>query len=486
MKKSLLILSFILLNIALTTDNYSQGFGQWICAYATIDDQPNATGNRTISVAAYGENDFVALVYRNDANTNFYIVPYKDADSLNGRLGFYTYGGTGQYTLWLNGFDQVFMDKAMDLEHFFYNDKNLIFVTNNDAEHNILVFEMTADSFNTHPMRLATGADSIWAIDIDAEGHVFVTTQGDALSPSKVLVYDSPANDASWEGNHTTNPLHVITLPENGDARGVTVNPEGTVIYVSNFLTKKVYCYVGDVTNGYSIYNDFSFEVTDFVTDGATTIYAGAWGLNFLPGNNLLFVGAADDFENNTLGYSIGKVYILNPNDGSVLGTIDNAEWNYQQTGAYNNNGPGNVSGYASPYNLDFDDLNNVYCVSYYGWTIDKWYYTTDLPTLELTIVSSVEKIDGMIPGEFTLMQNYPNPFNPATNIQFSITESSEVTLGVYSVNGELVSELITNEFLTPGNYTVKFNAARLSSGNYIYSLKAGNKMLNKIMTLIK
>ena len=47
----LLTLSLVFL---LSQQIAAQGFGSWSCDYATIDAEPNATGNRTISVAAYG------------------------------------------------------------------------------------------------------------------------------------------------------------------------------------------------------------------------------------------------------------------------------------------------------------------------------------------------------------------------------------------------------------------------------------------------
>ncbi len=458
--------------------------GEWICAYATIDDQPNATGNRTISVASYGEDNFAALVYRVD-NGNYYMVGYKDADSVNGRLGNYNYGGSGQLTLWLNGFDQVFFEAAKDLVSWSHEFKNLIFVANNDPEHNILVFEMTADSFATYPWRMATGSDPIWSIDLDANGRVYVTTEGNEMQASKVLIFESPAVETAWSSGFSAPPMQVIELPEAGDARGVTVSPDGSVLYVSNFLTKKVYCYLGDAVSGYTLHDGFTFELTDFVTDGTETLYPGPWGLQFMPDKNILFIACANDFANTLLGYSYGRIYLVNPNNGDILDEIDCAQWNYDQTGAYNNNGPGNVSGYAAPYNLDFDPNYNAYIVSYYGWTIDKWYYTSALPTIELTF-TGVEKVDDNLPSSFSLEQNYPNPFNPVTTIKFSVSEPANASLELYSVTGELIMTIMPNQFLKTGTYQVTLDARNLSSGNYFYRLKTDGNFITKKLTLIK
>ncbi len=459
---------------------------EWVCLYSTIDAQPNATGNRTIAVGTYGEDDFVALVYRFDENPNenFYMVAYRDADSLNGRLGNYQYGGTGQYTAWINGFDQTFFNEAKDLTTLRYDDKDIVMVANNDLSRNIIAYEITADSFQTYPLRMSTGDLPIWAIDNDASNHVFVTVEGDSSTAGSILVYDSPANESAWSAGHSASPLHEITVPEAGSLRGIAVNEEGTVIYVSNYTARKVYCYTGDVENGYTLYNGFSFEITDFVDYDGDIHNAGPWGLKMMPGTNILFVASALNFVNTR--YEYGKVFLLNPNDGSVIDTIDCAQWNFDQTGSYTNNDPGNVSGYAQPTGVDFDENNNVYITCFYSWTIDKWEYLGDLPVIELTIVTDIEKVSDIIPSEFDLEQNYPNPFNPATTLRFSIPRTSEITLSVYTVNGELVTELIEGVEYGAGVYELQYDASGLASGTYIYSISNGQSIKTKKMILLK
>jgi hypothetical protein len=78
------------------------------------------------------------------------------------------------------------------------------------------------------------------------------------------------------------------------------------------------------------------------------------------------------------------------------------------------------------------------------------------------------------VPEKFELSQNYPNPFNPATTIRFSIPKEELVTLKVYNFIGEEVATLV-NEIKQVGNYYLTFNADNLSSGVYLYKLKAGS-----------
>jgi hypothetical protein len=98
----------------------------------------------------------------------------------------------------------------------------------------------------------------------------------------------------------------------------------------------------------------------------------------------------------------------------------------------------------------------------------------------------SVERIADFIPTDMYLDQNYPNPFNPSTTIKFGVTKASNVDLRVFDMLGNEVSVIVDNQFMEAGNYSVKFNADGLSSGVYLYQLKAGDVKVTKKMQLIK
>ncbi|MEX2603013.1 MAG: T9SS type A sorting domain-containing protein [Gracilimonas sp.] len=90
------------------------------------------------------------------------------------------------------------------------------------------------------------------------------------------------------------------------------------------------------------------------------------------------------------------------------------------------------------------------------------------------------------VPASIKLDQNYPNPFNPTTNISFNLPQAQSVTIKVYDMLGREVAILVNNEQFSSGAHEVKFNAKNLSSGVYFYTLKAGNIVQSKTMTLIK
>lgn len=100
-------------------------------------------------------------------------------------------------------------------------------------------------------------------------------------------------------------------------------------------------------------------------------------------------------------------------------------------------------------------------------------------------IVVGVEDQLNIIPTEFTLEQNYPNPFNPKTTIEYSLAKPGLVTLKVYNVLGQIIATLV-NEVQSTGKYKIDFDASKLASGIYIYTLQTENTILSKKMILLK
>ncbi len=100
-------------------------------------------------------------------------------------------------------------------------------------------------------------------------------------------------------------------------------------------------------------------------------------------------------------------------------------------------------------------------------------------------VISGIGKDNSKSSLNFSLSQNYPNPFNPSTSIRFSLTQRTTVSLKVTDILGREVVTLL-NEERAAGNHQVKFDGSKLSSGVYIYTLKAGNRTESKKLTLMK
>ncbi|HRE40955.1 MAG TPA: T9SS type A sorting domain-containing protein [Ignavibacteria bacterium] len=89
-------------------------------------------------------------------------------------------------------------------------------------------------------------------------------------------------------------------------------------------------------------------------------------------------------------------------------------------------------------------------------------------------------------PHEYSLSQNYPNPFNPNTKISFTIPKDIKVTLVIYDILGREITKLVNNELKQTGIHTYDFNASKLASGIYFYSIITNEFKQTKRMVLIK
>ncbi len=89
------------------------------------------------------------------------------------------------------------------------------------------------------------------------------------------------------------------------------------------------------------------------------------------------------------------------------------------------------------------------------------------------------------IPDKYDLSQNYPNPFNPVTTINYDLPNDGIVTIKVYDILGREMKMLV-NEMKTAGYHKIKFNAADLASGAYLYRMVAGDFIAVKKFVVLK
>ena len=102
----------------------------------------------------------------------------------------------------------------------------------------------------------------------------------------------------------------------------------------------------------------------------------------------------------------------------------------------------------------------------------------------DLGIANLEALLASMIPTDTRLLLNYPNPFNPETWIPYQLSESTDVTMTIHSMNGSLIRTLELGHQAS-GTYQSKSQAAywdgrnefgeQVASGLYFYTLTAGN-----------
>jgi hypothetical protein len=85
-----------------------------------------------------------------------------------------------------------------------------------------------------------------------------------------------------------------------------------------------------------------------------------------------------------------------------------------------------------------------------------------------------------------SMLSNAPNPFNATTNISFTLTQSSPVTIAVYNMAGQLVSTVADNQSFTEGSHSVQWDGQSLSPGVYFCRLSADGISQTHRMLLVK
>ena len=111
--------------------------------------------------------------------------------------------------------------------------------------------------------------------------------------------------------------------------------------------------------------------------------------------------------------------------------------------------------------------------------------YIDEMEIVTNQFITSLSSDNDVVPSNYSLLQNYPNPFNPVTIIQFTIPNTSHVTLMVYDLLGREVATLM-NEIVDAGIYSRQFNGSHLSSGVYYYRMMSGSYTAMRKMLFIK
>ena len=153
-------------------------------------------------------------------------------------------------------------------------------------------------------------------------------------------------------------------------------------------------------------------------------------------------------------------IYKMDPNNGTVL---DSADWDVPY-----------------PVGLVWDGTNfwNISSSTLFGGN-ERVYQVQD------NIVLGIVENNRFYPNYFSLSQNYPNPFNPTTTIQYDIPKTSQVTLTIYNMNGQVVERLV-NQKQEPEFYSVLWDAKNVSTGMYFYCIQADGFSTVKKCLLIK
>ncbi|HBC46463.1 MAG TPA: hypothetical protein DCZ43_05405, partial [candidate division Zixibacteria bacterium] len=258
------------------------------------------------------------------------------------------------------------------------------------------------------------------------------------------------------------------------------------------------------VNSHYSIYYEFALDTTiSFVSPRidvaltADTVATVSFG-NLLPQTNYYWhcrAVAADHSDSSlwsgVLSFSLDLLdtqaplaTILSPSDGDTLATDSvTISWQAQDNGV--------IAQYYLGYTTDSGqnwhtitqgtDLNGSI-----NWLVPQIEGPIEIGLLYIdqsqnsggdsiivhrVLPNSIDETNPL-PGSFALDQSYPNPFNAQTTIGFSLPTASLVTLEIFDLMGKRVATLHNGQE-TAGHHEYLWQAGDLSSGTYLYRVKA-------------
>ena len=119
-----------------------------------------------------------------------------------------------------------------------------------------------------------------------------------------------------------------------------------------------------------------------------------------------------------------------------------------------------------------------------YTSTNNAWIYKRIWNTLDIYGQESLSVTD------YKVHNNYSNPFNPVTTLRYDLPEDLFVSITVYDMLGNVVSNLV-NKDENSGYKSVQWNAINdkgqpVSAGVYLYTIQAGDFRQTRKMVLLK
>jgi hypothetical protein len=190
--------------------------------------------------------------------------------------------------------------------------------------------------------------------------------------------------------------------------------------------------------------------------DSSYTLFLKHYGLSWMPPNyrgDILFIDDSQDFTSLNALVSEFKLWgnKFKPNKVAFqFGyPIDKPWWSKL-------NDPVKTIGDALLTNI-----SNCYGLFWVDFTINYIYPVTSVGQ------------DGVIADEFFLSQNYPNPFNPSTKFYVITPSEGNLSVEIFTVNGEKLEEYCDN--ISAGRHEFNWNAANRSSGVYLLKVSFTN-----------
>jgi hypothetical protein len=347
--------------------------------------------------------------------------------------------------------------------------------------------------------------EAISAVWEKSSDNFIISSNQSVYNNSLVTTGNANFNEPDWPGFNFIWLNTGITMPRWGLGLYKVTNSKQTDKYFYIDARDKSY---GTITGGYTTPDFYVY----FNNENSVYQYNRFFPQPTIPNGGLISVWEIFGKTPNTSGLQnywsnvLVIVKSLNNHPHLIWGQYPDNNFSVQYYKVYRSNNCTHGWEYIGQTSaFDYEDQTQEYCtaippaqctetcVFYYRVTAVNNSSVESDPTNEASVVlvggppekAVMNETFSNEPISYSLSQNYPNPFNPATVITYSIPENSFISLKVYDVLGNEISEL-ANEVKEPGIYSVSFDASKLSSGIYFYTIKANGHSFTKKMLLAK
>ncbi len=314
----------------------------------------------------------------------------------------------------------------------------------------------------------------------------FIKEHGQALRDNKYS-FDAASNDAIIDGTLSLENYDIVLwmLGTESTADETFNNTEQTK--VKSFLQNGGSLFVSGAEIAWDLDNRGSTSDKEFFHNYLKATYqldapnnqtATFYATEPIEGS--MFDGISSiTFDNGTNGsYNVQYPDVLTPTNGSIAALIYSGVSSQQVAAVQfkgifdNGNTPGKVIYLGFPFETIYPDSTRKEVMN-------------RIMTFMESEATSISDEDIVSTDEFSLKQNYPNPFNPTTNINYTLTNSSHVTLSIYNSTGQKLTTLV-NSLKPKGSHSVTWDATHFASGMYFYRLNTADGSFTRKMMLIK
>ena len=330
--------------------------------------------------------------------------------------------------------------------------------------------------------------DRVYSVAVSPDESIIASGSDD----NTINLWDIDTGQARFIQTNHTNGVHQLTFSGDGKTLISCGNWEDPIIQIWDVTTAELVTNITAHSKGGNV---------DFSPDGRTLI-SGGWD-----GTILLWDYAAlirSDVETERLSEDVNGDGTVNLQDLISVASQFGQE-GHANAADVNGDGAINIADIllvaaalaeenAAP-SIYAKSNKLLHVVDVEQWLNQARHVNPNVPKFKKGTTVLKGLLAALTPEKTMLLSNYPNPFNPETWIPYQLSEQADVTLHIYSSDGQLVRTLAFGK-QSAGIYQNRNSAAywdgnneygeSVASGVYFYTLTVGNFTATRRMVIRK